>query len=480
MKNILVTGATGYIGGRLIPRLIEKGYNVKCMARDVSRVEGRWDGAEIVYGDVHSPDSIYDAVKNIDVAYYLIHSMAVGEDKFVEMDKKAAKNFSEIAKTSGVKRIIYLGGLGSEDDELSPHLRSRQNTGDMLRSSGISVTEFRAGMIVGSGSLSFEMVRYLTERVPVMICPKWVSTKTQPIAIRDVLHYLIDTLEIEESEGKILEIGSPDVLSYAELMKIYAEVRNLKRLMIYVPFLTPRLSSYWVDFVTPIPSKIARPLIEGLKNELVCKNFMAREIFSFTPLHYKEAVELALQREMEGNIETIWSGAISTFNPRNIVSLDLEQKEGMIIEKREVSVDAKPSEVFKVISRIGGKTGWYANFLWQARGLLDRLVGGVGMRRGRRNSEHLLVGDPLDFWRVEAIEENKLIRLRAEMKLPGKAWLQFSIREKNAAESVLNQTAFFEPKGLFGVLYWYSIYFLHKFIFGGMIQYIKLKSEGLK
>lgn len=480
MKNILVTGATGYIGGRLVPRLIEKGYNVRCMARDVTRLEGRWQNAEIVYGDVHSPDSIHNALENIDVAYYLIHSMSAGEDKFVKMDEQAAKNFSEVAKSKGVKRIIYLGGLGSDDDKLSPHLKSRQNTGEMLRSSGISVTEFRAGMIVGSGSLSFEMVRYLTERVPIMICPKWVSTKTQPIAVRDVLHYLIDSLEVEDSEGKILDIGSPNVLTYAELMKVYADVRNLKRIMINVPLLTPRLSSYWVDFVTPIPSKIARPIIEGLKNESICKDSIARKIFSFEPIQYKEAVELALQREKTGHIETIWSGAISTINPTNVVNLDLQQKEGMILEKREISINAEPAEVFKVISRIGGKNGWYANFLWQARGLLDRMVGGVGMRRGRRDNDNLLVGDPLDFWRVEAIEQNRLIRLRAEMKVPGKAWLQFSIRKDNKGKTILNQTAFFEPLGLFGVIYWYSIYFIHKYVFGGMIRDIKLKSENIQ
>lgn len=477
MKNILVTGATGYIGGRLVPRLIEKGYNVRCMVRDVSRVEGRWKGVEVVHGDVHEHESIKDAFKNIDVAYYLIHSMAAGEDKFVEMDKKAAKNFSNTANVSGVKRIIYLGGLGSSDDNLSEHLKSRQNTGEMLRSSGISVTEFRAGMIVGSGSLSFEMVRYLTERVPVMICPKWVNTRTQPIAVRDVLRYLIDALETPASENKILEIGSPDVLTYEKLMRIYADVRSLKRYMINVPFLTPRLSSYWVDFVTPIPNTIARPIIEGLKNESICNDHAARDIFPFEPMHYRESVALALQREKSGKIETIWSGSISSTNPQNIVNLDLQQKEGMIIEKREISINAKSSEVFKVLSRIGGKEGWYANIFWQARGLLDRLVGGVGMRRGRRNPELLLVGDPLDFWRVEAVEVNKLIRLRAEMKLPGKAWLQFTIREINDNESVLNQTAFFEPKGLFGIIYWYSIYFFHSYIFGGMIRDFKLRSE---
>ncbi|MBZ0181620.1 MAG: SDR family oxidoreductase [Melioribacteraceae bacterium] len=475
--KILVTGATGYIGGRLIPRLIEKGYSVRCMARDVSRLQNRWTGAEIVYGDVLKFDSVKEALSGIDTAYYLIHSMSAGEHNFAENDLRAAENFSQIAKDSGVKRIIYLGGLGSAEDNLSPHLLSRQQTGDMLRKSGISVTEFRAGMIVGSGSLSFEMVRYLTERVPIMICPKWVMTETQPIAVRDVLRYLIEALEKKESENKILEIGSDDILAYADLMKIYAEVRNLKRVMINVPFLTPRLSSYWVDFVTPIPSNIARPLIEGLKNRLVCNDNSAKHIFNFQPISYKEAVTFALEREHSGKVETVWSSALSSIKAKNIIPLNLSQKEGMIIEKRERIVYADSEKVFSVISSIGGKNGWYANFLWQLRGILDRLFGGVGMRRGRREPNNLLVGDPLDFWRVEAVVPNKLLRLRAEMKLPGKAWLQFSIDEIENGKSVLTQTAFYEPKGLFGILYWYSIYFLHGYIFGGMIKELALKAE---
>ena len=475
--KILVTGATGYIGGRLVPRLIAKGYHVRCMARDVSRIENRWEQAEVVSGDVLNFDSIDEVLKGIDVAYYLIHSMSAGENDFADMDMRAAENFSLKAKSAGVKRIIYLGGLGSQDDNLSPHLLSRQQTGEMLRKSGISVTEFRAGMIVGSGSLSFEMVRYLTERVPVMICPKWVNTETQPIAVRDVLRYLIDALEVKESEDKILEIGSADILKYSDLMRVYAKVRNLKRVLINVPFLTPRLSSYWVDFVTPIPSNIARPLIEGLKNKLVCNDNTAMQIFDFKPICYEDAVKFALQREQSGHIETVWSSALSSIKAKNVIPLNLMQKEGMIIEKREIVVNAEKEKIFGVVCSIGGKNGWYANILWQLRGVMDRLVGGVGMRRGRRDSTKLIVGDPLDFWRVEEIIPNELLRLRAEMKLPGKAWLQFSIKEIENKKSVLIQTAFYEPKGLFGLLYWYSIYFLHGFIFGGMIKDLAIKSE---
>jgi uncharacterized protein YbjT (DUF2867 family) len=475
--NILVTGATGYIGGRLVPRLTEKSYKVRCMARDASRLEGRWQNVEVVDGDVHNYDSIEQALNNIDIAYYLIHSMSAGEHEFADKDMKAAENFSIKAKKAGVKRIIYLGGLGSNDQDLSPHLKSRQQTGDKLRESGITVTEFRAGMIVGSGSLSFEMMRYLTERVPVMITPQWVKTRTHPIAVRDVLRYLIDCIEVTESENRILEIGGKDILNYAELMKTYASIRGLKRLMLTVPVLTPRLSSYWVDLVTPIPSNIARPLIEGLKNELICTDNTARQMFGFEPISYERAVRYALEREKEGRVETIWSGSLSSTNPIDVVKLNLKQKEGMILEEREVVVNASADKVFAVVSSVGGKNGWYANWLWQMRGLLDRMIGGVGMRRGRRHPIELVAGDPLDFWRVESVKQNKLIRLRAEMKVPGKAWLQFSISQIETNKCILNQTAFYEPKGLFGVLYWYSIYFLHKIIFGGMIKDFAKKAE---
>ncbi len=477
--NILITGVTGYIGGRLVPRLIQKGYNVRCMARDTSRIEGRWEHVEIVYGDVTKFESVNDVLKNIDIAYYLIHSMSAGEKDFADIDLKAAENFSKKAKENGVKRIIYLGGLGSKSDNLSPHLSSRQQTGEMLKISGVPVTEFRAGMIVGSGSLSFEMMRYLAERVPIMICPKWVKTKTQPIAVRDVLRYLIESIENEKSSGKVFEIGSDDVLTYRDLMMRYADMRKLKRIMINVPVLTPRLSSYWVDLVTPIPNYIARPLIEGLKNEIIVNDNSAREIFDFQPISYNDAVKFALDREKEGQVETIWSSAISSTKPADYQPVNLEQIEGMIVEKREIEVNVSREKLFNVIQKLGGKNGWYANFLWQARGLLDRIFGGVGMRRGRRNPDTLIVGDPLDFWRVEALVPNELLRLRAEMKLPGKAWLQFTIREIQINKLILNQTAFYEPKGLFGVLYWYSIYFLHKIIFSGMIQNIKKKAEKL-
>jgi len=475
---ILVTGATGYVGGRLVPRLLESGYKVRCLARDASRLKNRWNRAEIFQGDVLDENSLKKALKGIDTAYYLIHSMG-SDSEFSKTDIIAAENFARAAENQKVKRIIYLGGLVSPDENLSKHLSSRLQTGETLRKFSVPLTEFRAGVIVGSGSLSFEMIRYLTERLAVMITPKWVNTKTQPIAIRDVLRYLIDALKVEKSTGEIIEIGGEDILTYKDLMSIYAEVRGLKRYFIKVPVLTPRLSSHWIGFVTPLPSRIAKPLVDGLKNELICKSTKAKELFNFIPISYKQAVELALQRNKEGKTETIWFSAYSSGAKNKVTPLHLTQKEGMIIEKRETIVEADVEPVFKAFTSLGGKSGWYANFLWRIRGYIDLFWGGVGLRRGRRSETELLLGDPLDFWRVEEIEENKLLRLRAEMKLPGKAWLQFQVEENSNGNSTLTQTAFYEPKGLWGLMYWYSVYPLHGLIFGGMIKSIKKSAENM-
>ena len=473
---ILVTGATGYVGGRLVPRLIEKGYKVRCLARDESRLKDRWEGVEVVQGDVLDKESLNNKFNGIETAYYLIHSMS-GDSEFSKTDIIAAENFAQAAEVQNVKRIIYLGGLGSSEEKLSRHLSSRVQTGEALRKFNVPVTEFRAGVIVGSGSLSFEMIRYLTERLKVMITPKWVNTKTQPIAIRDVLRYLIDALTIEKTKGEIIDIGGEDILTYKDLMSIYAKVRGLKRYFIKVPVLTPRLSSHWVGLVTPLPSRIAKPLVDGLKNELICKSNKAKELFGFKTISYKEAVELALQRNKEGKTETIWFSSYSSGIKSKTIPVHLTQKEGMIIEKREIIVNASTELTFKAFTSIGGKNGWYANFLWAIRGYIDLLIGGVGMRRGRRSETELISGDPLDFWRVEEIEKNKLLRLRAEMKLPGEAWLQFNVENIDENKSKLTQTAFFEPRGLWGLLYWYSIYPLHGIIFGGMIRSIKKASE---
>ncbi len=472
-RNILVTGVTGYVGGRLVPRLLEAGYNVRVMVRgNARRLNSRpWHKqVEIVVGDVLAPESLVNAMDNIDAAYYLIHSMS-GNDEFKQRDIQAAQNFARAAANANVKNIIYLGGLGNPDSNLSEHLRSRQETGDALRQFDVPVTEFRAGMVVGSGSLSFEMMRNLAERLPVMIAPRWVFTNTQPIAIRDVLNYLLAALDTPASHGRILEIGGADVLTYAQMMVRYAKIRGLQRKVIPVPVLTPRLSSYWVHWMTPVPASVASPLIAGLRNELVVRDNTAKEIFpEIDPLDFDTAVNLALTRMHEGDIETLWSDAIAS-SQGDVKPVHLTQEQGMLIERRRKVVDADKTAVFRSFSGLGGERGWPPfNWLWRARGLLDRLVGGVGMRRGRRHPDELRQGEALDFWRVELVEPDHLLRLRAEMKLPGQGWLQFEANEQEDGRTELVQTAYFASKGLFGLLYWYGIYPLHGIIFSRMID----------
>lgn len=477
--NILVTGATGYIGGRLIPRLLEKGHFIRCLARRPENLAGRaWNtqgnAVEVASGDLLDSTSLRSACEGIEIAYYLVHSMSAGEQGFEERDRRAAEHFAEAAKQAGIKKIIYLGGLGENDTSLSHHLRSRQEVGHILRGSGIPVTEFRAAIIVGSGSVSFEMIRYLTERLPVMICPKWVTSLCQPIAIRDVLRYLVEAAAESSSDGKILEIGGRDRLTYRDMMLGYAKVRGLKRLLVRVPVLTPRLSSYWVDLITPIPASLARPLIQGLKNDVVCQNNEARKIFSFEPLGYEESVRLALDRTSQGNVETAWWGTESIFSKREMAPV-MVVREGIISETRRIGIGASSAQVFRIISSLGGRRGWlYANWAWRLRGMIDRLIGGVGMRRGRRDENALRIGDAIDFWRVEAVTPDRLLRLRAEMQLPGKAWLQFQIQDhEDSSKTLLTQTAFFEPKGLGGLLYWYLLYPIHHLIFTGLVRKIR-------
>lgn len=474
--NVLVAGATGYIGGRLVPRLIEAGHDVRCLVRDPGRFRRPFSHlVQVFVGDVLQADTLPQAMEGVDLAYYLVHSMRSGEKGFEQRDQIAAENFATAAKNAGVKRIIYLGGLGSENN-LSSHLQSRHEVGEILRKFGPPVTEFRAAIIVGSGSISFEMIRYLTERVPVMICPRWVSTRCQPIAVDDVLRYLVDAVAEPRSADKILEIGGADILTYGEMMLQYAKLRGLTRLLIPVPVLTPRLSSYWVDFVTPIPSAISRPLIEGLRNEVICHDQTALELFPFKPVCYRAAVAEALSRSEKQDVETIWSTPLSSM-PSSTKPVELETKEGMIMEMRSLEVATSPHNVFRTFMGIGGRRGWFTcNWAWRLRGLLDRVMGGVGMRRGRRHPDELLPGEALDFWRVEAVEDDHLLRLRAEMKVPGKAWLQFTVEPRPNGRSHLTQTAFFEPQGLLGVLYWYSLYPIHKVIFSRMIRAIGKRS----
>jgi uncharacterized protein YbjT (DUF2867 family) len=479
---ILVTGATGYIGGRLVPRLLDLGYRVRCLVRDPGRLEGRpWHSAvEIVRGDVLQGEGVDNAMRGVQTAYYLVHSLRGGPD-FHERDVAAAGKFAAAAKAARVRRIIYLGGLAEASADLSEHLRSRQQTGDALRAGGVPVTEFRAGVVVGSGSASFEMIRYLTERLPMMICPRWVYTRTQPLGISDVLRYLSAALVTPGSSGRTIEIGGADVVTYGEMMSIYADVRGLRRLMVPVPVLTPRLSSYWVNFVTPIPGVIARPLIDGLRNENIVRDFSARGLFpDIKPAGYRLAVERALAELQAGNIESTWSDALSTSHG-DIPPVILATQEGMILERRQQVVAAPPATVFAVCAGLGGQRGWlHMNWAWQLRGFLDRLVGGVGLRRGRRDADKLRVGDALDFWRVEAVEPGSLLRLRAEMKLPGKAWLLFQIRLQGDGQTLLSQTAFFAPKGLAGLLYWYCLYPFHRLIFSGLIACIAEKAVAIK
>jgi uncharacterized protein YbjT (DUF2867 family) len=430
-----------------------------------------------VQGDAQKLETLITALQGVDAAYYLIHSLKANDD-FYERDLKAARHFGQAAEQTGVNRTIYLGGLGNQEAELSEHLRSRQETGEALRESSVPVLEFRAAIIVGAGSVSFEMIRYLTERLPVMICPKWVYTRVQPIGIEDVLEYLEAALNVEAGQDQIIEIGGRDVLTYGEMMLQYAQVRGLQRILLPVPVLSPRLSSYWIHWVTPIPSSIARPLVEGLRNEVIITNDNAGRLFpGIKPLGYKTAVRQALDNLEASTVETTWNDALVT-SQGDVVPIVLTTHEGMMIEKRERLVRASAATVFSTVTALGGARGWpYFNMAWRLRGIVDRLVGGVGFRRGRRHPQELRPGDVLDFWRVESVESNYRLLLRAEMKVPGRAWLQFEVLPEDTTHTKLIQTAFFASKGLSGFLYWYVLYPIHALIFSGMIRKLAEQSE---
>lgn len=480
MSKILVTGATGYIGGRLVPRLLEKGHHVRCLVRDAERLAARsWaDQVDVVEADVLEPDSLPSVLEGISCAYYLVHSMSSSAQGFENRDRTAAGNFTNAAKHAGVAHIVYLGGLGSPDKGISKHLRSRQETGHVLAQSGVPTTEFRAAIIVGSGSISFEMVRYLTERLPVMVTPSWVETRVQPIAVRDVLSYLIEAYERPPNAHHIVEIGGPDVLTYRDMMLTYAKLRGLKRTLIPTPVLSPQLSSYWINVVTPIPNSIARPLVEGLTSEVIVDHPEAAQAYPVRPISYETAVKLALDRTSQGAVETLWSEALAAVPRGTPAAQKLQDTQGMMVDRQVQHVHATPEQVYRSVVGIGGEEGWYAfDWLWHLRGILDRLLGGIGMRRGRRDPHTLLPGDALDFWRVESVKENEHLQLRAEMKLPGRAWLRFDVSPLAGGHTELRQTAFFEPKGLFGFLYWWSVYPLHLLIFPSMIREIRRRAE---
>lgn len=468
--NTVVTGASGYVGGSLTPLLIARGHAVRCLTRSPRNLVGRFEGASIFEADLLTePSSLRHAFEDAEVAYYLVHSMGTRNEDFAQTDRKAAIHFATAAKAAGVKRVVYLGALGDARTKLSKHLRSRQQVGDLLRRYGPPVTEFRAAIIIGAGSASFEMVRYLTERLPIMIAPKWVSTRCQPIAVDDVLEYLLATLHLPNTAGCIYEIGGSDTVSYRELMLTYAKVRDLKRYIIDVPLFTPRLSSYWVHFVTPIPAGIARPLIDGLQSEVVVRDHAAARDFPVNPLSCLAAIRRALDRYRENKTQSTWFDALDT---RRLPGEFQGVTQGMLVDRRERRSQASPQALYRVFTSLGGARGWlFGGWLWSLRGLLDWIFGGVGMRRGRRSPFGLRIGDAVDFWRVEALEPDRLLRLRAEMKTPGNAWLEFSAKP-DVAGSVYQQTAFFEPRGLFGQLYWYVLGPVHYAIFTGLADRI--------
>ena len=473
---VLVTGATGYIGGRLVPVLEAAGVPVRCLARHPAALASRVSPAtEIVAGDLLDPASLDRALTGIAVAYYLVHSMGAHGD-YLEKDRVAARNFGDAARRAGIRRIVYLGGLATGDEVLSKHLKSRIETGQVLRDSGVPVVEFRASVVIGSGSLSFELIRALVERLPVMICPRWVSTLAQPIGIDDVLAYLAAARHLPGSESRTFEIGGADHASYGDVMREYARQRGLKRLMISVPLLTPRLSSLWLGLVTPVYARVGRELIAGLKNRSVVTDPAALAVFPTRPVGLRDAIGRAIRYEDRAFALTRWSDARSS---GGATTLPADARfGGKLIDARRIRVAVDADRAFVPIAGIGGQRGWYCwTWLWRIRGAIDLLMGGVGMRRGRRDPDAPAVGDALDFWRVEAYEPGRRLRLAAEMKVPGRAWLEFEVvPDGNGA--LVHQTAVFEPTGLSGRLYWYLLLPVHAVIFGGMLRKIAQRAQG--
>ena len=484
---ILVTGATGYVGGRLVPKLLEAGYRVRCMARNPERLKCRslqtssQKGVQVeaVKGDALDKESLVSALQGVSVAYYLIHGFQGGKSD-AQRDMTAARNFAEAAEEAGVQRIIYLGELVDTTDYLSPYLRARHETGHILRYGRVPVTEFRAGMIVGSGSVLFEMIRYLSEREFLFITPRWFFSMAQPIAIRDVLSYLTDALKTSESVGKMIEIGGATRLTYADMLFAYAKERGLKRLLIPTPFYAPRLSAYWIHMVTPIHWRLVLPLIDGLRAELIVHDDLAKKLFpQVNPLDFQTATYLALRRVKIDKVETSWSDALVT-TAGDVQPYVFTVEEGLMIERRQIVVDLPPDSIFRAYTGLGGDRGWlYMDWAWELRGWLDKVVGGVGLRRGRRHPDEIHAGESLDFWRVEAIEPNRLMRLRAEMKVPGDAWLQFESVPQEDGKTLLIVNAFFDVHGMLGVLYWYAMYPFHKFIFDGLTKQLASRARVL-
>ena len=484
-KLCLVTGATGYIGGRLVPELLEAGYRVRVLVRGAGRLKDRpWhDQVDVVDGDAADAGAVRRALDGVDVAYYLIHALYGGRD-FEEVDRRAAENFVAAAADAGVGRIVYLGGLAPRGgEELSPHLRSRSEVGEILLAGPVPAAVLRAAVILGSGSASFEMLRYLTERLPAMVTPTWVTSRIQPIAIRDVLRYLVGCAELPPEVNRTFDIGGPDVLTYQQMMERYAALVGLRpRLILRTPVLSPSLSSHWVGVITPVPSAIARPLVESLRNEVVCGE---RDLATYVPdppeglLGFDAAVTLAVQRVRDLRVPTHWSSASVPGAPSDPLPSDPAWAGGSLYrDERSRTVRASPQALWEVIEGIGGQHGWYSFPLaWRVRGILDRLSGGPGLRRGRRDPYDLKVGEAVDFWRVEELDEPRLLRLRAEMRLPGLAWLELSVQDGPRGETVFHQRALFHPHGLAGQLYWWSVWPFHGLVFGEMQRNVARAAE---
>ncbi len=477
-KPVLVTGATGYIGGRLVPQLLAKNYRVRCLARDPNRLRGRaWErSVEVVAGDVADKDSIVNALQGCGTAFYLVHSMASGKGSFRDRDLEAAKNFADAAAVAHLERIIYLGGLGNRSEQLSTHLSSRHEVGDVLRAGSTPTTELRAAMIIGSGSASFEMLRALVSRLPAMICPRWVSNRTQPIAIRSVLEYLIGCMETPETAGGVFDIGGPEILTYKQMMERFAAILGVRRFIIVVPVLTPRLSAYWANMVTPVPASIAFPLIEGLRSETICEDNRINTLVHVDSIGFDDAVRLAMDQHKQHEVETRWTNAILPYFGRRALFNPLDFP---IRDEQRLACKAPPEDLFDRVKRAGGDVGWYyADALWKVRGWMDRLIGGVGLRRGRRDPANVFVGDAIDFWRVEDMTPGRRLLLHAEMKVPGDAWLEFRVDPvAEGPGSELIQTAYFKPMPTWGRLYWDLLYPIHWFIFRGMAKNIVKAAE---
>ncbi|MDI6451218.1 SDR family oxidoreductase [Anaerobaca lacustris] len=470
--RILVTGATGYVGSRLAARLLDEGHSVRVLVRQADRLKHKpwFRRVEIHEGDVCEISKLNDALSGIHTAYYLIHSMTAGS-QFGRRDVELAGSFGRVARSVGLQRIIYLGGLGESGEALSEHLRSRQETGQALRSSGVPVTELRAAVIVGAGSISFEMVRYLTERIPLMICPRWVFRRIQPIAIDDVLSYLVAALDLPIGESRTIEIGGADVLTYGKMIKGYARLRGLRRVLLPVPVLTPRLSSHWVHWTTPVPATYARPLIEGLRCEVVVRNDDAAVLFpQIRPMGYEQAVSRALVELIPESFQDAVAAVVE--RPVGLeISRTVLTDRGMIVEVWQKTVRTTPETAYRAFCSLGGKRGWlYMSWAWRLRAWVDQLVGGVGMRRGRPEDRLPAEGDPIDSFQVERMEPGRLLRLRADMKLPGAGWLQFEARPVTEELTRLVQAVFYAPRGVFGLLYWYTLNPVHRLIFAGLLE----------